>query len=312
MIMRRRDMAKARLYIAVLLTATLAAVGCAAMNNKAEEDYKAMVAAKPGNQLVGNKTCWECHMNDAHKGAGPGKVNCEDCHGPGELAISDLHEEKGRKACNYKTFIPVGKLSKAAQTAMCMNCHSQMATFALHNWNASAHSLGGVTCIDCHNVHHGGSLKPAKADIDKLCYNCHQEVQAQFMLPSHHPLPEGKITCTDCHNPHGSPNPGPMLVKDTVKETCARCHADKEGPFVFEHADVMEDCTICHFPHGGANDWLLVERQPFLCKQCHTPHRMGTTASLQRFGGNCTDCHSQIHGTDLNSISGGGGGFFVR
>jgi DmsE family decaheme c-type cytochrome len=297
-------------FALVALIFLVAAAGCATVSSQSYEDYKAKVAARADAQLVGNETCWGCHKNPNHVHAEKG-VQCESCHGPGDLAVKDLHEERGRMACNYKTFIDIGKLPKWQQSAMCMDCHSKLATFVLHNWNASAHNLNGVSCIDCHNIHHGDNLKPARADIDKLCNNCHQEVTAQFMLPTHHPLPEGKVTCTDCHNPHGSPNPGPMLVRETVKETCTRCHGEKEGPFVFEHADLMEDCTICHQPHGSVNDWLLAERQPYLCKQCHAPTAHDTVgAGADGFGSPlCTNCHSTIHGSDLDS---NGEGLFLR
>lgn len=295
---------------AICAAALLAAVvGCAGMSARSYEDYKAMVAGRADAQLVGNKTCWGCHMNETHASQSDAAVSCEDCHGAGDLAVKDLHEEKGRMACDYRTFINIGELPKPAQTMVCIKCHSGNATFNLHNWNASAHSLNGVSCIDCHNVHHGADLKPGRADMDKLCYGCHQTVRAQFMLPTHHAVPEGKVSCVDCHDPHGSPNPGPMLVRQTVKETCARCHAEKEGPYVFEHADVMEDCTICHFPHGSANDNLLAERMPYLCLQCHAHHNMTTQDTARRFGANCTDCHSQVHGTDLNGRNSGRGRF---
>lgn len=253
--------------------------------------------------------CWQCHRNDAHAGAKD--VGCDSCHKTDDLVPKDAHEEKGRTACNYKTYIPIGKLPKAKQSAICLRCHGFGGEFTLQNWNSSAHNINGVSCIDCHNIHHGGDLKPHRPSVNELCGGCHEDVMASFMLPEHHPLREGKMTCIDCHDPHGSPNPGHMLKRETVKETCTRCHAEKEGPFMFEHADLMEDCTICHVPHGSQNDWLLQVRQPFLCKQCHSPDHVDTD---RQFGAtNCTNCHSQIHGTDLDSQPiAPGEGFFFR
>jgi hypothetical protein len=56
-----------------------------------------------------------------------------------------------------------------------------------------------------------------------------------------------------------------------------------------------------------------VQREPYLCLQCHATHRIssGTSAETkQSLFTRCTDCHSQVHGTDLPSPS--GQGTFVR
>ena len=66
---------------------------------------------------------------------------------------------------------------------------------------------------------------------------------------SHMPLREGKIICSDCHNPHGSVTEA-LLKKNSINDTCYTCHAEKRGPFLFEHAPVRENCDNCHDPHG--------------------------------------------------------------
>jgi predicted CXXCH cytochrome family protein len=89
-----------------------------------------------------------------------------------------------------------------------------------------------------------------------------------------------------------------------------------QGPYVYEHADVTEDCTNCHGPHGSPNDPLLNTAQPFLCLQCHAGHQSNNVPATTDPQGNgsfkgafytrCTDCHSQIHGTDVPSSKGRG------
>ncbi len=62
-------------------------------------------------------------------------------------------------------------------------------------------------------------------------------------------------------------------MKNTVTETCTTCHAEKRGPFLWEHQPVNEDCTNCHTPHGSNITPLLKSRPPFLCDECHDgPH----------------------------------------
>jgi DmsE family decaheme c-type cytochrome len=96
---------------------------------------------------------------------------------------------------------------------------------------------------------------------------------------------------------------------------CYRCHADKQGPFAYEHPPVTENCAICHDPHGAVANNLLRQPATFLCLRCHTGHRkgpnfhdatllqdVGMDPALQAaFYTDCTQCHQQIHGSDLPS-----------
>jgi DmsE family decaheme c-type cytochrome len=134
-----------------------------------------------------------------------------------------------------------------------------------------------------------------------ICYNCHKAQQVQLKMASHHPVPEGKMKCSDCHNPHGGPNG--MLKDESVNETCAKCHAEKVGPFTFDHPPVAENCTNCHNPHGTVANNLLKQSEPFLCLKCHPgPHSrsavLGNANKIPNYYTECTDCHSQVHGSD--------------
>jgi DmsE family decaheme c-type cytochrome len=136
-----------------------------------------------------------------------------------------------------------------------------------------------------------------------LCYSCHQTIQAQFALPTHHRVPEGLMKCTDCHNAHGTLQ-RPLLRKANW-EACLTCHMEKRGPFLYEHAAVkVEGCTICHSPHGTVTRHLLTRREDrFTCLECHVdpsaanvPHgRLSWTTR-----GECTRCHVAIHGSNTN------------
>ena len=83
------------------------------------------------------------------------------------------------------------------------------------------------------------------------------------------PIREGKVACTDCHNPHGSVTES-LLKKDSVNEVCYTCHAERRGPFLFEHAPVRENCLNCHDPHGSINEYSLKVSRPRLCFECHS------------------------------------------
>jgi DmsE family decaheme c-type cytochrome len=290
--------------------------------------YEKMIVGRLDAEYVGTDNCIaKCHKHDkitddfkrsVHgeqrtPDTGLPLVNCESCHGPGSLAIERieenvrLHGEQGQK-CDTSTLLDLAHLPPQAQSLICLKCHTTASIPTLSHWNASPHALNDVSCFDCHKLHQGPQQKVSQDQMAEMCYRCHPEVRAENALLSHHPLREKKMACVDCHNPHGSVQ-DKLLKGNTPKETCTRCHMEKQGPFVFEHADVTENCTNCHTPHGSVNRSLLNAAQPFLCLQCHNSHGTGFNTipgAKQLFMNRCTDCHSQIHGTDVPSANGKG------
>jgi DmsE family decaheme c-type cytochrome len=327
---------KWRTWLVLGTLGVLFAAGCAALKESRPilpiKEYEKMIAGRLDADYVGTDNCLKaCHVHDKmrrdfelstmgvqlSRESGLPLVNCESCHGPGSLAIEGLTPERiladqkaGKKtACDFKTFIDLKNLPAPAKSLICLKCHTANATFNLHNWNAGAHAVADVSCSDCHDVHAGHNLKVRLRDTAAMCERCHEDIQVAFTLPNHHPVPEKKVFCTDCHDPHGG-STEKSLRKDTVKATCTQCHTEKEGPFVYEHADLTEDCRTCHTPHGSVNNNLLILREPYLCLQCHPTHpsnpSMTTAENKRAFYTRCTDCHSQIHGSDLPSQSGKG------
>jgi DmsE family decaheme c-type cytochrome len=295
-------------------------------------EYERMLVGRLDANYVGNSTCLSaCHYHDKIKrdfeastmGAqmsvksGMPLVDCESCHGPGSLAIENITPEMvaedakyGRQTeCRHETFIGLETLPAQAQSLLCLKCHTANATFNLHAWNGGAHAISDVSCSDCHAVHAGPDLIVSPMDTAEMCFKCHQRSRAEFSLPSRHPVNEQKLFCTDCHDPHGTFTDF-LLREDSIKDTCVKCHAEMEGPYVFEHADLNEDCSACHSQHGSVNNDLLKVREPFLCLQCHLGHRTSSDSSTRETKGayytRCTDCHSQIHGSDLPSTTGRG------
>ena len=98
-----------------------------------------------------------------------------------------------------------------------------------------------------------------------------------------------------------------LRVGNYINESCTSCHAEKRGPFLWEHAAGREACSTCHDPHGSNNDRMLVVRTPMLCQRCHIGTRHPSTiydgtALAQRSNRlvtrGCVNCHQQIHGSN--------------
>jgi DmsE family decaheme c-type cytochrome len=192
--------------------------------------------------------------------------------------------------------------------AQCLTCHAG----GTEHMNAinSEHSKNDVSCISCHSPHHAteSQFLLVKAQPE-LCYSCHLAQKAQFDMPFHHRVNEGLVQCTDCHNPHGTAGPKQVRASATQDAVCFKCHADKQGPFVYEHAPIKVDgCQSCHLTHGGPNPHMLkVSNVNLLCLQCHTTSSFSSAPGAPSFHNqasffqSCVLCHSQVHGSNFDA-----------
>lgn len=269
---------------------------------------------------------------------------CQACHGNAAEHLKDPTKAKP----TGNAFAKDGTADQ--RTSVCSTCHASNRNLAF--WASGKHQLNDVTCANCHSIH-GKALAPSPT-INKfvttflpnqadICANCHQSIRAATLKPSHHPIAEGKVKCSDCHNPHGSISPA-MLKQPTINDQCYSCHADKRGPYVFNHPPVLENCATCHNPHGSVHAKLLNESAPNLCQDCHDwsrhpgtiygaagayncqpgdntvsggvtvcpPSRTGQpnpAVNNRLVARACLNCHSAIHGSNA---PGNRGKFFTR
>jgi DmsE family decaheme c-type cytochrome len=260
--------------------------------------------------FVGEKVCLTCHTSQAATfdktlmgrigQTQKGKFDCENCHGPGSAHVK---AGGGRGVGGIISFRP-GDQSRTAEenNGICLTCHQKGdRTY----WSGSVHETRGLMCTNCHTIMKEVSRKHQlkTASEPDTCFQCHKDRRAQMARSSHMPLREGKMVCTDCHNPHGSATEA-LLRANSVNDNCYKCHAEKRGPFLFEHVPVRENCLNCHDPHGSVNEALLKVSKPRLCLECHGfgHGQANGPAAVQAMSRSCQNCHTQIHGT--NSPSG--------
>lgn len=295
----------------ILVLAALALVLTALLGARAvATDQKAPAT---GN-YVGSEMCKSCH-EDVYKSFAktahyklitgkfkPAETGCEACHGPGEEHVSAGGDKS--KIRRYEEMKP------AAIAEACLSCHNRQPERM--NFLRSEHGVNDVACTSCHDPHFAKvTANLLRQPQPKLCYECHGEVRTEFSMPFHHRVPEGVMKCTDCHSQHGGVNPRLLRASVATDQICFRCHADKRGPFAFEHAPTkVEGCQICHTPHGATNSRMLRRNEVrFLCLECHTNTAAipvpGTPSfhniATPRFQ-NCTTCHVMIHGSNSSPV----------
>jgi predicted CXXCH cytochrome family protein len=209
----------------------------------------------------------------------------------------------------------------------CFECHTNYVRRFVASPHARVHfdgaPRGDTGCESCHgpgskHIEAGGGrgkfiVNPGKDPA--ACFQCHLSTHAEFKLPQHHPVFEGRMNCSHCHDPHGGDifKPAGRLAMVRHDQSCAKCHREQTRPFVFEHEALREGCGVCHPPHGSVNRKMLVANDPNLCLRCHaqTPAanlpsgeiyigKVPHTALLRQ--GTCwsAGCHSAIHGSNVD------------
>ena len=245
---------------------------------------------------------------NAHSPFGQGQLQCEACHGPGGPHAGRVRRGQDRPRLIEFSDRPLESVE--LQNDMCLGCHDGEASV---RWFSGTHGGGDIACTDCHTTHTPVDQVMTTEGQTQVCVACHSDQRIAGMKPFAHPLDEGNMDCGGCHRVH-DPDGDHGLIRATLNQTCYQCHADKRGPFVWEHAPVAEDCSLCHAAHGSNHPGMLNQRGPFLCQACHSQAGHPSLAndaqglasgmpSRYLLGQNCVNCHSQVHGSNHPSGS---------
>jgi DmsE family decaheme c-type cytochrome len=243
------------------------------------------------------------HARYSHRDKAPPAPEdfCATCHGDGTK-----HSQNDGDIHLIQTF------RGAAGAELCTACHDKADPHGSFATGFHANSAA-VNCLSCHSIHKAVPKHEhlLAKDPGALCQTCHSGISASLRnKPYTHRLDRGGMTCVDCHDPHDRKGQPVRLTRDG-ELACLTCHAEKRGPFVFDHVTGSAgDCLSCHQPHGSSNPkQLLWARVDQLCLSCHSQTGGPRTAggqppsfhdlTLPRYR-NCTTCHIAVHGSNLS------------
>lgn len=179
----------------------------------------------------------------------PMGIDCERCHGPGELHVAEklkgLVVDTSVQADN--SIVNPRRLSADLQMELCQRCHLQ----------GNAVLKPGMSFFD---------FKPGMrlSEVMDVYLPRYDDSEQSFMMASHadrlkrsecYIAGEGSFNCISCHNPHVS-------VRETniqrFNQTCTNCHSGPDEAICTEEMslrnDVNDNCVSCHMPSSSSND----------------------------------------------------------
>jgi DmsE family decaheme c-type cytochrome len=298
-------MSQHKFFLPLIFLAFLLLLSLPGATTTAQQNNLTSSSSQP--QYVGVDTCKTCHEDLYNKNFAntphfrtilQNGHGCESCHGPGSEHVAAGGDVS--KIIRFET------LSKQEANARCLACHGD--NHEQRHFSSSVHAGNDVGCLDCHSPHHAKEAEHLLVQKQPdLCYGCHLTEKAAFAMPFHHRVNEGLIQCSDCHNVHGTTTVRQVRALPNGNAPCYKCHADKQGPFVYEHVPVKtEGCTSCHSPHGSTNPRMLrVSQVNLLCLQCHTFPTQGPAGPAHNQATKyqaCTMCHAAIHGSNASNV----------
>ncbi len=204
-----------------------------------------------------NSECISCHNSmpqlkngNAFKFERIGKgIDCERCHGPGELHVNERSKGIGVDVKNEidPTIVNPSKLSWELQTDLCQRCHLQGLNI-LKEGKSFLDFKPGMKLSSIFDVYLPQYLGD-NLELDMANHSQRFQMSKCFISGNNKDL---SFTCISCHNPH-------ISVKETGTEvfnaSCNNCH--NKDVCSAEKAKLLKaqnNCVECHMPKSGSED----------------------------------------------------------
>ncbi len=175
----------------------------------------------------------------------PEGIDCERCHGAGELHVKNISQGKIIDTTHYVDYSIVNPkyLSNELQNDICARCHLQ----------GNAVLQRGKNFFD---FRPGMRLK----DVMDVYLPRYQGLEDKFIMASHvdrmklskcYINSEEEMTCISCHNPHLSVK---EMTPDYFNKKCFACHSFSHETCSSSNSDMRNNCISCHMPSSSTID----------------------------------------------------------
>lgn len=171
-------------------------------------------------------------------------IDCERCHGPGELHARKWDGVIARQGANSgpdETIFNPAKFDRQFGEDVCAQCH-------LHS--AATVEVRGRSLLD---------FRPGRKLSDYLAHYAPQSPKTDMKVVGHVEQmrlsrcyqADARLTCLTCHDPHAERTAPDMPA--AYREKCLQCHTDqscKASSADRRATTVPDDCIQCHMPRG--------------------------------------------------------------
>ena len=178
----------------------------------------------------------------------PQGIDCERCHGPGEVHVKLKREGvviDTSKYIDYSIVNPA-KLSADLQMDLCARCHLQGA-MVLKPEKSYFDFKPGMRLTDVLDVF----LQYFEGGQENFIMASHTErmMESKCYLAS-----KDKFTCVSCHDPHVSTR---FVKKSSYNKVCLDCHKPNEAFCTLsenKRNEAKDGCVECHMLKSGSRD----------------------------------------------------------
>lgn len=182
----------------------------------------------------------------------PKGIDCERCHGPGELHVREKVAGNLVDTANEidYTIVNPKKLSWELQIDVCQRCHLQ-GNAVLKNDKNFTDFRPGKKLSDYIDIY----MPKYKGRDDEFIMASHaQRLQMSECFIAGQQQ-QNKLTCISCHNPHVSVK---VTGKQQFNKTCNNCHSASKQNECKESSSKLQavnnNCVQCHMPKSGTID----------------------------------------------------------